>query len=474
MEINHRRRNTGKAEIMEGSLAVPEGEVPGGSGSREMSYPEVMEYVEGLGRYGIVPGLGNMENLCGKLGNPQDSLQFVHIAGTNGKGSTLAFLSQILKEAGYRTGRYLSPTIFDYRERIQANNRPISKKELCRQMAVMREACEELVREGKPHPTAFEIETAMAFQYFKEQGCQVVVLETGMGGLLDATNIITNTLLAVFTSISYDHMAVLGKSLKEIAWNKAGIMKPGAAAVALLGEDEVMEALTQKAQGLGVPMEIVDPREAKGIRRGLEKQLFSYREYPGLEIRLAGLYQVENALLAVAAAKQLSGAGFSISWQAVYKGLSGATWPGRFQVLAKKPYVVADGAHNRDGACRLAQSIQFYFAGRRIVYIIGMLRDKEHEEILKTAAPLAQHIITVPTKGPRGFASYELALCAGRYHGNVTAEDSVEEAVEMAYLLADKDTAIIAFGSLSYLGSLIKAVERKNSKGESHGKQRKN
>ena len=182
-----------------------------------MTDQEVIDYIEELKKYGSVPGLTNMQNLCEKLGNPQNELSFVHVAGTNGKGSTLAFLSEILQESGYRVGRYISPTIFEYRERIQVNKRPISKKELSRLMEQLKEDCEELVREGKPHPTAFEIETAMAFLYFKEKKCDIVVLETGLGGLLDATNIIQNTLVAVFTSISLDHMGVLGDTLGQIA-----------------------------------------------------------------------------------------------------------------------------------------------------------------------------------------------------------------------------------------------------------------
>lgn len=445
-----------------------------------MSYEEVMIYVESLGRYGSVPGLANMENLCRKLGQPQRDLQFVHIAGTNGKGSTLAFLSEILKSAGYRTGRYISPTLFEYRERIQINGRSIGKKELCRKVTLMKKICDELVSEGEPHPTAFEIETAMAFLYFKEQKCQIVVLETGLGGLLDATNIVTNTVAAVFTSISFDHMAVLGKTIGEIAQNKAGIMKPGAVAVALQGEEEVMEALSQKAQELGIPLIIAETEGISGIRRSLERQRFSYEGYKNLEIHLTGTYQTDNAALAIKTTQQLKKAGFLIPDEAVYQGLSEAFWPGRFQILDKKPYFIADGAHNRDGVKQLIRSIRFYFTNRRIVYIIGMLRDKEHEEMLKITCPLAEQIFTVPTKGPRGYSSYELALCAKKFHKNVTALDSLEEAVELAYLMADRDTVIVAFGSLSYLGSLIKTVEktgvkmgRKDKGRDLHGRQRK-
>lgn len=448
---------------------------------KDMTFAEVMDYVEELKAYGSVPGLTNIENLCAKLGMPQKALKFVHIAGTNGKGSVLAFTSEILKEAGYRVGRYISPTIFEYRERMQINGRPVSKKDLCRLMTMMKKICEELVGEGKPHPTAFEIETAMAFWYFKEKDCQIVVLETGLGGLLDATNIIEDTLVEVFTSISLDHMGVLGKTLKEIAENKSGIMKAGSVSVALKGEDEVMKVLKDKALSLGVPLSITDPREATGIKRGLEKQIFSYKEYKNLTITMAGTYQIENAMLAVDAIDQLKKLGFAIPDRAVYRGLESAVWPGRFQVLSKKPYFIADGAHNRDGARRLAESIRFYFTNRRIIYIIGILRDKEQDEIIKETCDLASQILTVSTKGERGLAAYDLACLASNYHNNVTAVDSVQEAVELSYLLSDKDTVIVAFGSLSYLGELMKIVEslsvkkNRNDIGrDSHGKQKEN
>lgn len=446
---------------------------------KDMTYAEVMDYVEKLKVYGSVPGLTNIENLSVKLGMPQRTLQFVHIAGTNGKGSVLAFLSEILKEAGYRVGRYISPTIFEYRERIQINGKFVSKKDLCRLMTKMKKICEELVSEGKPHPTAFEIETAMAFLYFKEKDCQIVVLETGLGGLLDATNVIENTLVEVFTSISLDHMSILGKTLEEIAENKAGIMKAGSVSVALKGEDEVMKVLKDKASSIDIPLIITDPRKAAGIKRGLEKQTFSYKEYKNLTITMAGTYQIENAMLAVDAADQLKESGFKIPEKAVYRGLEKAEWPGRFQILSKKPYFIADGAHNRDGARRLTESIRFYFTNRRIIYIMGMLRDKEQDEILKETCSLASQILTVSTKGERGLAAYDLACLASDYHNNVTAVDSIQEAVELSYLLSDKDTVIVAFGSLSYLGELMKIVEslsvkkNRNDIGrDSHGKQR--
>jgi dihydrofolate synthase/folylpolyglutamate synthase len=448
---------------------------------KQMTYGQAMDYIEELGKLGSVMGLASMENLCEKLGNPQQDLSFIHIAGTNGKGSVLAFLSEILKAAGYRTGRYLSPVIFEYRERMQVNGRNISQKDLCRLMTDMKEICQELVKEGRPQPTAFEVETAMAFRYFKEKNCQIVVLETGMGGLLDATNIIPSPLVTVFTAIGFDHMKVLGGTLKEIAQNKAGIMKPGTLAAALKGEREVMEVLEGKAKELQVPLYTADPAQARGIRRSPKKQVFSYRNYKNITIRLGGVYQIDNAVLALTAAELLKQAGFPIPEKALYQGFANAFWPGRFQVLGKDPCFIADGAHNWQGAVRLRETLQFYFTNRRIIYIIGVLRDKDQDKILQELCPLASQVLTIPTKGERGLSSYELAVKAKEYHDNVSALDSVQEAVELAYLLADKDTVITAFGSLSYLGELIKVVEkctapegRKDIGRDSHGKQREN
>lgn len=436
-----------------------------------MSFKETMDYIESLQAYGSVPGLVNIKNLCEELGNPQESLAFVHLAGTNGKGSTLSFISSILKEAGYRTGRYISPTVFDYRERIQINGRMISKKDLCRLMTLMKETCEKLVKEGKPHPTPFEIETAMGFYYFKEQGCDIVVLETGMGGEMDATNIIQNTLAAVFTSISPDHMGILGSTLCEIAEAKAGIIKPGCRVVTAKQTSEVFKVLEDKCIQKGVEITVADVGGASHIKSSLEKQKFSYKGYQNLEITMAGRYQIDNAVLAIEAICALSEKGFPVTEKALYQGLKKAVWQGRFQVLCKRPVFIADGAHNRDGAARLADSIRFYFTNKRIIYIMGILRDKEQDEIIKATCSYAQQILTVPTKGLRGTSSYELACAVRNFHDNVTALDSVEEAVELSFLLADKETVMIAFGSLSYLGDLIKTVENRDKiRSDSHGK----
>lgn len=431
---------------------------------KEMSYQETMDYIDSLQKYGSVPGLTNIANLCEKLGNPQNDLQFVHIAGTNGKGSVLCLTSAVLKRAGYRTGRYVSPTIFDYRERIQINERMISKKDLCIYMTRLKEVCEELTAEEKPHPTSFEIETALAFLYFRDKNCDIVVLETGMGGELDATNIIQNTLAAVFVSVSLDHMNFLGNTMEKIAAVKAGIIKPGCTVVTVSQEQEVMQVLETKAKEKGTELVIADPSFAVHVKSTLGRQSFSYKEEKDIVISLTGRYQIDNAVVTLEVLEVLEKKGYRIPEKALYQGFLEASWPGRFEILCKKPVFIADGAHNRDGAKRLADSLRFYFTNRRIIYIMGILRDKEQEEIIKETCFLAEQILTVPTPGKRGLSSYELACEVRKFHDSVTALDSVQEAVELSFLLSDKDTVIVAFGSLSYLGSLIQTVRNTDGK----------
>ena len=429
-----------------------------------MKYAEAIEYMESLNQYGIVPGLGNIKNLCEKLDNPQQELKFVHIAGTNGKGSVLAYVSTILKAAGYKVGRYVSPTIFEYRERIQVNNKPITQKALCVLVERMQEICEKLMEEGKPHPTPFEVETAMAFQFFKEQGCDIVVLETGMGGRLDATNIIENTQVAVLASVSMDHMQYLGKDLTAIAGEKAGIIKSGCQVVTMEQEQEVIEVIRAQAEELQVPITIAEASKAKKIRYGLEKQRFDYEGWKNLEISLAGMHQIENAVLALEVVKALEAKGFVVSEKALRQGLKDTQWLGRFSVIGKKPFFIVDGAHNEDAAKKLAKAIEFYFTNKRIIYIMGILRDKEYEKIIEWTHSYADQILTVTTPNQsRSMTAYELATEVAKVHPNVTAVDSLEEAVEMAYLLAGKEDVIIAFGSLSFMGRLMNIVEKRKA-----------
>ncbi|MDO4453359.1 MAG: folylpolyglutamate synthase/dihydrofolate synthase family protein [Eubacteriales bacterium] len=425
-----------------------------------MDYTEARVYLENVTKYGSVLGLENMKELLNRLSNPQDDLKFIHIAGTNGKGSVLAYVSTVLTEAGYCVGRYISPTLFSYRERIQVNGEYIEKESLARWVSEIRTVIEEMTKEGKAHPTVFEIETALSFLYFKEKKCDFVVLETGMGGLLDATNVVKTTAVEIIASISLDHLGVLGNNLREIAQNKAGIIKPETIVITAEQEEEAMEVLTSVCEEKKCSLYVAEKKEVRNIHYGYDRQTFDYKQYQKLEISLAGSYQIFNAALAVEALEKIQMLGYPISEEQLRRGLKKTTWKGRFTVLQKKPIFVIDGAHNRDAAKVLRQSIDLYFADRKIFYIMGMFKDKEYEAVLRQTADRAEYIFTIETpNNVRALPAEELAQAAKKYNANVEAADTIEEAVKKALAMADEKDVIIAFGSLSFLGEVTKTVE---------------
>ena len=443
-----------------------------------MNYREAMAYIEDLQQYGSVMGLETMRELCARLENPQDQLKFVHIAGTNGKGSVLAYVSTVLTAAGYRTGRYISPTVQEYRERFQIDGRVITQSGLCKYLEQVKEAAESMAAEELPHPTAFEVETAVAFLYFLDKQCDIVVLEAGLGGALDATNVITTTLAAVFTSVSMDHMGVLGDSIEQIAAAKAGIIKDKCYVISAKQTPEAVKVIRQAALVRKAKLYTADVSRAKNVRYGMTGQHFSYDKYKNIAITMAGQFQIENAVVALETLAALGRAGYPVAEDKLRLGMEQTRWRGRFDVIGKKPLFIADGAHNEDASKRLAESIRFYFTNRRIIYIMGMLKDKEYDKVVRNTYELAEHIITVtPPLTDRALHGYELAQAVREYHDSVTVADSVQEAVEIAYLLAgrDKDCVVIAFGSLSYLGELIDVVEHRDTiRRDSHGRSEEN
>ena len=437
-----------------------------------MKYQEAMEYIDACAGYGIVPGLDSIRELLNRIGNPQENLKFIHVAGTNGKGSTLAFISCALTENGYKVGRYVSPTIFEYRERFQIQGKAVSKPEIGRLMEAVAAHADAMAEEGLAHPTPFEIETAMAFLLFSQKKCDFVVLETGMGGLLDATNVIENTIIAVITNISKDHMAYLGESIEEIAQHKAGIIKRNAFVVSAEQEENVKKVLEYEAERKkAAGIIFLDNNDIKKEKFNISKTIFDYKDIKKIEISLMGTYQTKNAALAWLVLEKLADLGYVLREEKIRKGFLKTVWPARFQIIEKKPLFLVDGAHNTAAAKELRKSIQFYFTNKRIIYIIGVFRDKEYEQVIENTCDLASHIITVAKKGnSRALSSLELAQAVSKVNPMVTVADSVEEAVELAYLLADKDTVILAFGSLAYLGDCIDAVNNRKEMGkDTHG-----
>lgn len=447
-----------------------------------MTYEEAMSFIKEAEKLGSIPGLKTITDLLDRLGNPQDRLKVVHVAGTNGKGSTIAFLSGILAAAGYRTGIYISPSVFSYREKFQiihgiadssAESEAIlykefiSEKDLCKALDEIKSVCEEMVRDGQAHPTSFEIETAMIFSYMDWEQVDFLILETGMGGRLDATNVISSPVCSVITHISYDHMHFLGNTLEQIANEKAGIMKRNSCAVTCNQEPEVLKVLGSRAGELGISMTIADGAKAADIRYSQECTTFSYSSDGGMEryqISQLGNYQVENAVLALETARRMDMLGYPVPGEAIKKGLMLARWKGRFEHIAKAPDIYVDGAHNMDGAVRLQESIEIYFTNRRLVFIIGILADKDYKGILHILAPLADTIITLTPDNHRALPSDKLAKEARAYCGRVFDEGDIENALERAYEEAGLEDVIIAFGSLSFLGSMANLVSLRKEK----------
>lgn len=434
-----------------------------------MTYKEARVYLDNVSKYGSVLGLDTIRNLLHELGDPQESLSFIHIAGTNGKGSVLAYLSSVFQSAGYRTGRYVSPTVIGYLERIQIDGRWISEDVFAELVEEVQRAVARMEAEGQQSPTVFEMETAIAFLYFKKMHCDLVVLEAGLGGILDATNIVSNVKAAVFASVSRDHMGILGDTLKEIAENKAGIIKPGCKVISAPQEPEVCDVIKKYAEKKNCPVIFVQPDQIQVIKESYKEQAFDYREMKNLTIHLAGKHQLGNAAAACEAAQALQ-----VSEAAIREGLGKAEWIGRLTPICETPLFFVDGAHNADAAKRLRESIEAYFPGKRLICIMGVFQDKEYPVIAETMLPLMKQVYTVELPDRNRTLDAEilkqtLQETAEKSGISVFVEKAVEveKAVRSAIAAAENEDIILAFGSLSYLGDVIRCVERiQKEKGE--------
>lgn len=424
-----------------------------------MNYQEAMTYLDEIKMAGYSMGLTGIQELCRRLGNPQNAIKFVHVAGTNGKGSVSAYITSVLYEAGYNVGTYSSPAVFENEEIIRFNKEPITKEDFADIVARVKCGADKMIQDGLRQPSLFEVQTAAAFLYFKDRQCDIAVLEAGLGGAEDATNVIDKPLLAVLTSISMDHTEYLGDTIAKIAENKSQIIKEGCHVVTAIQEPDALAVIEKRAENMKCKVHITEKAKFSDVEYGMPVQSFSYDKFKNMKIRLLGKYQTENAATALEAIKALQEKGYVISGEMVEKGLFNTSWTGRFSIINENPLFVIDGAHNADAAKRLAESIELYFNGKRIIYIMGILKDKDFDKIISTTAGYADSIITVETPtAQRTLKSGELAAAVRKYHKNVTEADSIENAVNMSLKLADKDDVIIAFGSLSYLGRLKNAV----------------
>lgn len=415
--------------------------------SRLNSYKEAREYIASLTPRGIVPGLKTMELLCGALGNPQDKIKTIHIAGTNGKGSIGAFISSILRADGCSVGRYVSPAVTEYREIIRLDGEYISESDYTGIISKVRRAVETAEQQGI-YPTSFEAETAAAFLYFAEKGCDYALIECGMGGTLDATNVIKHPEAAVLASISMDHMRFLGNTLEEIAENKAGIIKSGIPVFSAKQKPAALEVIKRKCEKENAVL--TSAAEPEIINSDLNGTSFNYRSLKDLYISLAGVYQPLNAAAAVDLCIYLG-----MSGDTIRKGLRDTKWALRFENGGNG--WIYDGAHNEDAALHLRDTIERLLAGKKLAYITGVFKDKAYDEILRLTAPLADTIYTVALPTDRSLSSAKLAETASKYCRNVIDAGTPEKAVR---LCADKSyDNVIVFGSLSFLAHIKKEKE---------------
>ena len=422
-----------------------------------MTYEEALSYIHSICWKGSKLGLDRTRELLGKLNDPQKELKFIHIAGTNGKGSTAAMLSSILEEAGYRVGLYTSPFINRFNERMQVNHQPIPDEELA--------ALTEYVR---PHadamadsPTEFELITALAMVWFARQKCDIVVLEVGMGGELDSTNIIDVPEAAVIAAMGLDHVKELGPTMADIARAKAGIIKEGGRVVSYGGNPEADEVIAAVCRARNASLCQPDFSAIVPGDFSLEGQTFSYKGWRGLRIPLVGAYQMNNAAVVLETVEVLRQRGWNISDEAVRQGLADTRWPARFEVLRRDPVFIVDGGHNPHGIRATAESLRRLFPGRKITFVTGVMADKDVEHILGLIVPLAEQFFTVRPDNPRAMDAGELAARIEAMGAKATACASVQDGVDRAIQAEGPHGVACALGSL-YMSGEVRSCFGKN------------
>lgn len=415
-----------------------------------MDFLEAQNYLEKVrSQKGIVLGLDTMRHLMAKLNNPQDKVKFIQVAGTNGKGSTAAYLTSILSEAGIKVGRYTSPAVFSSTEQYFACGSCISESEYAKGMTAVAEAAASLDGET---PTAFEQETALAFWYFAQKGCELAILEAGLGGDMDATNIVTTTVCSIITSISMDHCRILGNKISEIAAHKAGIIKPGAPIICIEQKEDAMEPIRAAAKAADTPLYEVHRDEVRQIFSDKRESIVFFREFENLHLKMLGSCQPENAALAVQAASVLSRS-YPIEKKHIYDGIEKTRWGGRFELHSGSPDIILDGAHNPDGIRRLRESVNQMFGAVPICYVCGVLADKDYEKEIEILFGHASNVFTVTPPSPRAMKSTDLKAAIKKRFSQLKvisfdSEDGIEKAMEAA---VSQNNPVVVCGTLTIL-----------------------
>ena len=419
-----------------------------------MNYEQALTYIHSICWKGSVPGLGRTQELLARMGNPEKKLKFVHIAGTNGKGSTASMTASILRKAGYRTGLYTSPFIFRFNERMGVDGQDIPDDMLA-----------EITEFVKPHadamtdrPTEFELVTAIAMEYFARMKCDIVCLEVGLGGELDSTNVIDPPEVAVLCNLGLEHTAVLGHTIEEIAAAKAGIVKKGCHVAVYRNSANVEAVYEAKAAEVGAAVHYADFDSIVLHEHSFAGQKFDCMGYKDLFLPLLGEHQLKNAAVVLTAVECLRQRGWKISDENVCQGITSVSWPGRFEVLSRDPDFIVDGGHNPQCLEALAKNVEDYLADREITALVGVMADKDYAAMFASMAPYITRFVTVTPENPRAMKAPILAANLGRFGKPATACDSVREGVETALEYAKNGGIVLAFGSLYMVGDIRDAV----------------
>ena len=423
-----------------------------------MNATEAIEYIHSVCWKGSVPGLGRTQELLERIGNPEKKLKFVHIAGTNGKGSTAAMTASILRKAGYRTGLYTSPYIYRFHERMQVDGVEISDADLTEITEFVRPHAQAMAES----PTEFELVTCIGLEYFARQNCDIVVLEVGLGGALDSTNVIPVPEVAVITNIGLDHTEVLGDTVEKIAETKAGIFKEGGSAVVYRGSPSVEKVYEDICAQRNVKLRKAD---FDGIRLhscSMEGHVFDCGNRKDLVLPLLGDHQLHNAAVVLSVADALIEKGWKISEQNIRDGLRDVTWPGRFAIVSRDPLFIIDGGHNPQCIEALEKNIRDYLADRRIIALTGVLADKDYADMYKSVMPYIECFVCITPPNPRKLEAAQLAEHLSRAGAKAVACGSITEGVKTARELAGADGAVLCFGSLYTIGDIRTALETAN------------
>ena len=428
-----------------------------------MRYEEAMKYITEVGNFGSNYGLERTHKLLEYLGNPEKDLKLIHIAGTNGKGSTTSMITEILIGAGYKVGMYTSPFIEEFEERIQINRNNIPKETLADLMDEVKEAVDKVIKGGYNHPTEFEIITVLMLLYFKKENIDFGVIEVGLGGRLDSTNVI-KPILQVITSISFDHTNLLGNTLAEIAEEKAGIIKNGIPTVIYPQHDKALKVIKDKCHEMNSELYIADNNKLKFISVVNEDKPYQLLKYDSdkdvnILLPLLGEHQIMNLSVVIKVIDILNKRNITnISIENIVESIKNVSWKGRLEVLSTNPYVVIDGAHNIQGIETLSRNINKYFKYNNLYLILGILADKDVEEMIKVITPMAQKIYAVTPNSIRAELADDLRSEVIKYNINCKAYDDYEEAYIKALSDADRNDLILASGSLYMIGDMRKII----------------